>query len=122
MMRLFEASRAMTEDKQHFCQDLFIYMNQCDDGRCCCVQKGAAAAQQHLKARVKELRLSATGAVRINQAGCLSRCELGPVIDPQGTWYTYVDQKDIDEIIDEHLVGQRVVERLQIRSRELPRP
>ncbi len=106
----------MTEDKQHFGQHLFICMNQRDDGRECCAEKGASAAQQHLKARVKELGLSATGAVRVNQAGCLGRCELGPVIViyPHGTWYTYVDQEDIDEIIDEHLVGGRVVERLKI--------
>jgi len=54
--------------------------------------------------------------VRINSAGCLDRCELGPcvVIYPEGTWYTYVDEKDIDEIIDEHLVHGRPVERLKI--------
>jgi (2Fe-2S) ferredoxin len=33
--------------------------------------------------------------VRINQAGCLDRCEEGPVVVvyPQGTWYTYVDTR-----------------------------
>ena len=54
--------------------------------------------------------------VRINKAGCLDRCEEGPVmvIYPQGTWYTYVDKEDIDEIIDQHLVGGKVVDRLKI--------
>ena len=33
---------------------------------------------------------------------------------PEGTWYTYVDNSDIDEIIDGHLVGGKVVERLKI--------
>jgi len=37
------------------------------------------------------------------------------VVYPQGTWYTYVDNQDIDEIIDVHLVGGKIVERLQIR-------
>jgi (2Fe-2S) ferredoxin len=34
------------------------------------------------------------------------------VVYPEETWYTYVDQEDIDEIINEHLVNGRVVERL----------
>jgi (2Fe-2S) ferredoxin len=56
--------------------------------------------------------------VRINTAGCLDRCELGPVlvIYPEGTWYTYVDRQDLDEIIDQHLVNGRIVERLRISA------
>jgi (2Fe-2S) ferredoxin len=65
---------------------------------------------------VKQLGLAGKGKVRINQAGCLDRCEEGPVlvIYPEEVWYTYVDRQDIDEIIDEHLVNGRVVERLRI--------
>ena len=36
------------------------------------------------------------------------------MVYPEGVWYTYVDKADIDEIIDEHLVNGRVVERLRI--------
>jgi (2Fe-2S) ferredoxin len=36
------------------------------------------------------------------------------VVYPQGTWYTYVDQSDIDEIIDVDLIGGGVVERLKV--------
>ena len=36
------------------------------------------------------------------------------MVYPQGTWYTYVDNEDLDEIIDVHLVGGKVVERLKI--------
>ena len=44
------------------------------------------------------------------------RCEEGPVvvIYPEGTWYTYADLADVDEIVDEHLLHGRVVKRLQI--------
>lgn len=106
----------MTEDKPYFRQHLFVCMNQRDDGRECCADRGAHAAQKHLKARVKELGLNRNGDVRVNQAGCLGRCEEGPVIVvyPQGTWYTYVDNHDLDEIIDEHLVGGKIVDRLVI--------
>ena len=46
----------------------------------------------------------------------MDRCAEGPVIVvyPEGTWYTYVDERDIDEIIDEHLLNGRIVERLRI--------
>jgi (2Fe-2S) ferredoxin len=38
----------------------------------------------------------------------------GPVavIYPEGVWYTYVDEQDIDEIVDSHLKNGQVVERL----------
>ena len=36
------------------------------------------------------------------------------VIYPEATWYTYVDQQDLDEIIDRHLVKGEIVERLKI--------
>jgi len=60
--------------------------------------------------------MSGEGKVRINSSGSLDRCEEGPciVVYPEGTWYTYVDKQDIDEIIDEHLVKGRPVERLKI--------
>jgi (2Fe-2S) ferredoxin len=72
--------------------------------------------RDYCKGRVKALGLNGEGKVRVNQAGCLDRCEEGPVlvVYPEGTWYTYVDKADIDEIIDEHLVNGRVVQRLAI--------
>ncbi len=36
------------------------------------------------------------------------------VVYPEGTWYTFVDQSDIDEIVDRHLIGGEVVERLEL--------
>ncbi len=95
---------------------VFFCLNQRDDGRACCAARDAAELQEYAKARVKALGLSGEGRVRINKAGCLDRCEQGPcvVVYPEGTWYTYVDRYDIDEIIDSHLVGGRPVERLQI--------
>ncbi len=70
--------------------------------------------QAHAKKRIKQLGLAGPGQVRVNKAGCLDRCEEGPVvvIYPPGTWYTYIDETDLDEIIDSHIVGGKVVERL----------
>lgn len=95
---------------------VFICMNQREDGRPCCAERGAKDVQQHMKKRIKAMDLNGQGKVRINQAGCLDRCDEGPVlvVYPEGTWYTYVDTSDIDDIIDSHLVGGKVVDRLKI--------
>jgi (2Fe-2S) ferredoxin len=97
---------------------LFFCTNRRDDGRPCCYEAGAEPARAWAKARVKALGLAGPGKVRVNMAGCLDRCEEGPVavVYPDGVWYTYVDQEDLEEIIQEHLVNGRVVERLQLKS------
>jgi (2Fe-2S) ferredoxin len=68
--------------------------------------------RDYAKQRVKDLKLKK---VRVNNAGCLNRCNLGPmlVIYPEGTWYRYESTQDIDEIIESHLIQGKVVERLQ---------
>lgn len=74
--------------------------------------------RDYAKKRSKEEGLVRSGKARINTAGCLNRCEHGPVavVYPEGTWYQWVDQEDIDEIIDEHLINDRPVERLMIKD------
>jgi (2Fe-2S) ferredoxin len=95
---------------------VFFCTNQRDDGRPSCEDCGAQALRDYVKSRVKELGMSGPGRVRINTAGCLDRCDRGPVlvVYPEAVWYTYVDRSDLDEIIDEHLMHGRVVERLRI--------
>ena len=91
-------------------------MNRRDpsDPRGCCAEKGSEALRDYFKKAVKARGVP--GRVRVNQAGCLDRCEEGPciVIYPEAVWYTYVDRADIDEIIEQHLLRGRVVERLRI--------
>ena len=93
---------------------VFFCCNQRTNGKQCCADNGAVKIRDYAKDRIKELKLSGPGKVRVNMAGCLDRCSQGPVIVVyhEETWYTYVDQEDIDEIINEHLVNGRVVERL----------
>ena len=81
-----------------------------------CNQCGSAEMRDYAKKRMKALGLTGEGKVRVNKAGCLDRCEEGPacVIYPEGVWYTYVDEEDIDEIIDSHLIHGKPVERLKI--------
>ncbi|MFT3802624.1 MAG: (2Fe-2S) ferredoxin domain-containing protein [Burkholderiaceae bacterium] len=84
--------------------------------RPCCGRHQAAEMRDYTKKRVKALGLAGPGKVRVNNAGCLDRCEEGPciVIYPEAVWYTYVDQEDLDEIIDSHLVQGKIVDRLKI--------
>jgi len=72
--------------------------------------------RHYAKQKIKDLGLAGEGKVRVNQAGCLDRCEEGPVcvVYPEGTWYTYVDEADIDEIIESHLIKGIPVQRLKI--------
>jgi (2Fe-2S) ferredoxin len=95
---------------------VFFCTNLREDGSQCCQQCNALDLRNYAKQRSKALGIAGKGGVRINTAGCLDRCAEGPVVVvyPEGVWYTYVDQEDIDEIIDEHLVNGRPVERLRI--------
>lgn len=96
---------------------LFFCCNKREGGdRPCCEDAGASDMRGYCKSRLKALGLSGPGGVRANISGCLDRCEEGPVlvVYPDAVWYTYVDEEDIDEIIDEHVLHGRVVERLRI--------
>ena len=99
---------------------VFFCLNQREAGENCCNNHGATALQAYAKKRIKELKLNGRGMVRINKAGCLDRCDEGPVIVvyPEGVWYTYVDREDVDEIISEHLQNGRIVERLRLPETE----
>ena len=52
--------------------------------------------------------------VQVVKTGCLGFCEQGPIVKilPQGTFYVQVKKEDIKEIVAEHLVKGRVVQRL----------
>lgn len=95
---------------------LFFCTNLRTEGLGCCEKLGASKMRAYAKDRVKALGLNGPGGVRVNTAGCLDRCEKGPVlvVYPEDTWYTYVDEEDIEEIIQEHLQHGRVVKRLKI--------
>ncbi len=56
------------------------------------------------------------GTVRINKSLCLDQCEHGPtvVVYPEAVWYGHVKPEDAAEIVQEHLVGGRPVERLRL--------
>ena len=95
---------------------VFFCTNQRAPGEACCGNFNPQHMRDYMKKRTKELGIHREGGVRANVTGCLGRCDLGPtiVIYPDDVWYTYVDEKDIDDIINEHLIHGRVVTRLRI--------
>ena len=95
---------------------VFFCTNHRPDGSPCCQHHGAQEARDYVKQKVKALGAAIPHKVRINTAGCLDRCAEGPVIViyPEETWYSYIDHADLDEIITEHLMQGRPVERLRL--------
>jgi (2Fe-2S) ferredoxin len=93
---------------------VFFCLNERKESEQSCSLYKAREGFEHCKNKVKELGLSGPGGVRINKAGCLDRCAGGPVlvIYPEETWYTYLDESDIDEIVESHLVSNQKVQRL----------
>ena len=95
---------------------VFFCTNLREDGTACCQRFDAQAMRDYAKQRTKALGIAGPGKVRINNAGCLDRCAEGPVVVvyPDEVWYSYLDREDIDEIINEHLINGRIVERLKL--------
>ena len=106
--------QAMSENKSYYSRHIFFCLNERANGEASCAQHNAQAAFDRCKAQVKAAGLAGPGQVRVNKAGCLDRCAGGPVavVYPEAVWYSYVDQSDIDEIVESHLTNGRVVERL----------
>jgi (2Fe-2S) ferredoxin len=100
----------------YYARHLFFCLNERKTGEQCCSQYRAQEAFEHCKSLVKTAGLSGPGMVRVNKAGCLDRCAAGPVlvVYPEAVWYTYIDNADIDEIVESHLKNGKVVERLRV--------
>jgi (2Fe-2S) ferredoxin len=97
---------------------VFFCTNQRPSGRACCGNHNAQAMRDYMKSQIKALGLNGKGGIRINSAGCMDRCALGPtmVVYPESTWYSYQTEQDLDEIIKSHLQGGQIVTRLQLEK------
>jgi (2Fe-2S) ferredoxin len=77
-----------------------------------CPGEGAEAVCSELRKQVSERGLKKR--IRINKSGCLDQCGNGPmiVVYPESVWYAHVQPEDVSQIVEEHLVGNKPVERL----------
>ena len=86
--------------------------------RGCCSEKDSVRLRNYMKSKAKQLKLEG---VRVNIAGCLDRCELGPtmVIYPEGVWYSYRNTEDLDEILNTHVIEGGRVRRLMLDAEQV---
>ena len=104
-----------------FTRHLFICTHQREEGspRGCCASKGSVEVAGALKRAAYDRGLKRI--VRVNKAGCLDQCARGTtvVVYPEGVWYGGVTMDDVEEIVERHLIGGEVVQRLVLADREL---
>jgi (2Fe-2S) ferredoxin len=108
--------------RPYYSHHVFCCQNRRDesDSRGSCGNKGADVLRDYMKDRIKSLKMAGPGKIRINTAGCLDRCELGPVIVvyPDETWYHVQNTADIDKIIEQHLINGSPVESLRLKTEQ----
>lgn len=106
-----------TDPKPYYNAHVFCCTNRRVAGhpRGSCADRGSEALRDYMKGRARQLGIEN---VRINNAGCLDRCELGPtvVIYPEGVWYSCPTKEDIDEVLQKHLIEGGRVERLMLHT------
>ncbi len=77
-----------------------------------CTSSGSKKIQEAFEKNIEEFGLSEE--IKLVQTGCFGLCALGPVVIvyPDGTFYSRVTPEDVKEIVSEHLLKGRIVERL----------
>ena len=102
-----------------FEKHIFICTNQRAPGeKKSCGEACGLELIKEFKKQMKDQNLNSR--MRAQKSGCLDACEYGPtvVVYPEGIYYGAVTPKDVNEIVQEHLVNNRPVERLIINFNE----
>ena len=81
-----------------------------------CTSSGSVTLQKAFNENIEAFGLAEE--VKLVQTGCFGLCALGPIviIYPDGTFYSRVTTEDVKEIVEEHLLKGRIVERLVYRD------
>jgi (2Fe-2S) ferredoxin len=89
----------------------------------CAPADSGAATWDYVKRRTKELNLTGpAGPVYRTRCNCLRICTGGPigVVYPEGTWYRGLTPENAERVIQEHLIGGRIVRDLCFAEQRLP--
>ena len=107
----------MSDPAPYYKTHIFCCTNRRAPGhtRGCCAEKNAESLRGYMKDRAKALGIKGA---RVNTAGCLDRCELGPVavVYPDGVWYHSCTPAVLERILQEHLIGGVPVEDFRLRA------
>jgi (2Fe-2S) ferredoxin len=98
----------------YYTKHIFLCTNKKEMNKTCCANSGGEPFFEYFKSRLLALDLHGPNKIRISKSGCLGRCSEGPciVIYPEAVWYTYHSYADLDEIIEKHLIQQKIVPNL----------
>ena len=98
---------------------VFVCLNERDpnDPKGSCKHRGSEAVFKALKEGTAKAGLRD---VRINRAGCMEHCAYGPtvVVYPEAVWYHVPTVEDAKEVLESHVIGGKVVDRLLIEHLE----
>jgi (2Fe-2S) ferredoxin len=104
------------ESDQKYDRHIFICTNQrINSERPSCGEDHGMELVKAFKKEIKDRGLNVN--MRAQKTGCLDICELGPslVVYPEGIFYGKVQISDVPEIVTEHLINGRPVERLKLK-------
>ena len=104
------------ESNLKYDKHVFICTNQrLNSERPSCGEEHGMELVRAFKKEIKDRGLNVN--MRAQKAGCLDICELGPsvVVYPEGVFYGKVQLSDVMEIVEEHLINDRPVERLRLK-------
>jgi (2Fe-2S) ferredoxin len=110
------STRAPEPTMEPFKYHLYACQQEKPGGAPCCAGRGSAAVLDALRKELASQGLMDT--VQVTTCGSLGMCERGPsmVVYPEGVWYAGVKVEDVPELVREHFVNGRAVERLASRD------
>ena len=93
----------------------------------CCNKEDSLESWEYLKNRLKELKIDRPSpnnptCIFRTKTNCLRVCQQGPIllVYPDGTWYRQATPEVIEKIIQEHLIGNKIVQEYAFHQHPLP--